>query len=70
MVRVSSRNLHIRDLNSYSVSAALEQTYPSAGLLLPTGSQHHNLHTLMKTLELVCFSTDSTLSNGTGVLQY
>jgi len=45
MVRVSSRNLHIRALNSYSVSAALGQTYPSAGLLLPTGSQHHNLHT-------------------------
>jgi len=64
MVHVSSRNLHIRALNSYSVSAALGQTYPSAGLLLPTGSQHHNLHTQMKALELRCFNTDNTLSNG------
>jgi hypothetical protein len=30
MVRVSSRNRHIRALNSYSVSAALGQTYHSA----------------------------------------
>jgi hypothetical protein len=63
MVRVSSRNLHIRALNSYNVSAALGQTYPSACLLLPTDSQHHNLHTQMKTLELMCFNTDNTLSN-------
>ena len=60
---MSSRNLHIRALNSYSVSAALGQTYPSAGLLLPTGSQHHNLHIQMKALELMRFNTDNTLSN-------
>jgi len=59
MVRASSRNLHNRALNSYSVSAALGQTYNSAGLLLPTWSQHHNVHTL----ELMCCRTDNTLSH-------